>query len=159
MSETLVLDVARRRLLEFASKQRVAETTRDDERQECERLLKSGVDALRWIVNAESFVFEAARAKIMTVDQQVVESLRALYRDWLQSASRADAWIAALASTGGAPANQDTFRHAQRIARDAVARDAIIDATTLPLFPDEPFDLVLPIGAVRIELVRLDQPT
>lgn len=79
--------------------------------EECEALLRSGIEAYRWLRNAELTILQAAREHF-NVPDDVPQAIDQLYRLWLVPCKHAEALIVQQEALGYPVENLDEFRDA-----------------------------------------------
>ncbi len=79
---------------------------------ECEKLLQLGIDASRWLKQADEMLREAAKQGI-DVSEECVASLEYLCRGWLEPCPHAEELVERQKAAGYPPENLDAFRQAR----------------------------------------------
>lgn len=114
MADNLALIIARRRVHDYATEshelmQNHAEAM---ECRDCEDFLAKGIDAFKWLRNAEDTMREADYQGVFEFSEPIQQALDALYEMWLVPCRFADTWIESIAARGYVPDNLKKFREA-----------------------------------------------
>ena len=114
MSDNLALMIARRRVQAYKNEsdelvQRHAEVR---ESRDCEAFLAQGVEAFKWLKNADDTMRKADYQGVFEFSRDLRQAVDLLYQAWLIPCEFAESWIASLANRGYAPDNLSRFRSA-----------------------------------------------
>lgn len=80
---------------------------------DCQAFLQLGIDAFRWLVNADELINKAIAEGIVEYDPELESKLEELFRRWLVPCQFANDWIDVQLRRGYQPDNLKKFRKCQ----------------------------------------------
>jgi hypothetical protein len=116
MTNSLVLRAASDNLTlyeQYASDRGIVDHNHAMECLDCEACLQLGIDAFRWLVEADEVISCAVAKDIIEYDEKVEAEILALFRRWLAPCEFANRWIDVQVKRGYQPDNLSEFRRCE----------------------------------------------
>jgi|GEM_PF-3099255 len=112
MTGNLCLNVAERRVREFADEADALLASHSEAMEcwKCQELLQKGIDAYRWLTQADAFLREADYQGVFDFSPELQDAVNTLYQAWLQPCEFAERRIVALLERGYQLDNLQEFR-------------------------------------------------
>lgn len=84
--------------------------------RDCEDFLSKGLKAFRFIASSDEMLREADVRGISDYSQREFDAMTSLYREWLETSTKAGEWIARIAQFGHSPDNLHEFEKTREAA-------------------------------------------
>ena len=121
MADNLALRLAQRRVHSYADEV-LQHHAHAMECRDCELFLQKGIDAHRWLSQAEETMRESDAEGIFSFSREMQDALGTLYQTWLGPCAFAEQWIDDLLKRNFHPDNLEDFRRVCDEVRDIVER-------------------------------------
>lgn len=123
MNESLELKIAADAIADYHD-ELLREHADAMERFDCQSFLQHGIDAYRWLANAEHTLREAAYRGLLEFTPELHGTLESLYTRWLEPCATAEQWIERQLQRQYTLDNLTEFRECCAKVRDWIEEDA-----------------------------------